>query len=306
MQLYFLGTGAGIPSRYRNVSSLALLWPEYKGQTWLFDCGEATQHQIMDSPIKLTKVNRIFITHLHGDHLYGLPGVLGSRSFQGAETKLTLYGPKGIKEYVRASLEISHTYLRYPLEIIEVEPRTYQLDSSFTIEVKRLEHGIPCYGYRITEADHPGQLDAKRLKEMGIPPGPVYRELKQGKSVTLEDGRVLYGPDFLADPKKGRIITILGDTRYTDNSVALARNAVLLVHESTYRAHQQELAASYFHSTTIDAARVAKEAGVRHLILTHISSRFSEDECQELLREAVSVFPDTRLAHDHFSFELER
>lgn len=121
MQCYFLGTGAGVPSRNRNVSSLALIMPEYNGQIWLFDCGEATQHQIWDSPVKLAKINRIFITHLHGDHLFGLPGILGSRSFQGATSPLTLYGPKGIQAFVEISLKTSRTFLRYPLEIVEME-----------------------------------------------------------------------------------------------------------------------------------------------------------------------------------------
>lgn len=303
MQLYFLGTSAGIPTPQRNVSSLGLIWPEYHGQTWLFDCGEGTQHQILGSLVRITRINRIFITHLHGDHIYGLPGLLGSRSFHGSQTPLTLYGPPGIKQFVHTALETSNTYLTYPLEIIDVEVGTFPIDDLFTLQIQKLAHGIDCYGYRIIEKDQPGQLDASRLKAMGIQPGPIYGELKEGKSVTLDDGRTIHGADFLSPPKKGRVITILGDTQYTVHSVNLAQDADILVHESTYRAHQQNLASKYNHSTSVDAARVAREANVRHLILTHISARFTNEECQELLKEAQSIFPNTSLAYDGYLFE---
>lgn len=300
MQLYFLGTSAGIPTPHRNVSALGLIWPEYHGQTWLFDCGEGTQHRIMGSPVRLTRINRIFITHLHGDHILGLPGLLGSRSFQGGKSPLTLYGPPGIKRFVYIALESSFTYLTYPLEIIEIDEGTLAIDEHFTVKIQKLDHGIDSYGYRIIEKDRPSQLDASRLKAMGISPGPIYGELKKGKTVTLDDGRTIHGADFLSPPKKGRIITILGDTRYSLNSIQLAYDADILVHESTYRAHQQDLAKKHHHSTSLDAAHVALKANVSHLILTHISARFTDKECQELLKEAQSIFPNTSLAYDGY------
>ena len=305
MQCYFLGTGAGVPSRNRNVSSLALIMPEYNGQIWLFDCGEATQHQIWDSPVKLSKINRIFITHLHGDHLFGLPGVLGSRSFQGATSPLTLYGPKGIRAFVEITLKTSHTFLRYPLEIVEMEGDDCQFEAPpFSIRAKKLDHGIPSYGYRLEEPDQPGRLNAEKLQKAGIPPGPHYRLLKEGKTVTLPDGRVLKGKDYVSPPKKGRTLAILGDTRYTPEACFLANRCDLLIHEATYRRDQEDLARKYFHSTCTQAAAVAKEAGVKHLILNHISTRFQEEECEALLQEARAVFPSTDLARDRWSYTL--
>lgn len=304
MQCYFLGTGAGIPSRSRNVSSLALIMPEYHGQIWLFDCGEATQHQIWDSPVKLTKINRIFITHLHGDHLFGLPGILGSRSFQGASSPLVLYGPKGIKTFVDITLKTSQTFLRYPLEIIEIEEDCRLKAPPFSIEVKKLDHGIPSYGYRLEEQDQPGRLDAKKLQEAGVPPGPHYRLLKEGKTVKLPDGRTLNGQDYISPPKKRRRLAILGDTRCTPNARRLADRCDLLIHEATYRRDQTELAKKYFHSTCTQAATVAKEARVKHLILNHISSRFQKEECEALLKEAKEIFPATDIARDRWSYTL--
>jgi ribonuclease Z len=304
MIFYFLGTGAGVPSRMRNVSSLALVMPEYGGQTWLFDCGEATQHQILVSPVKLSKVSHIWITHLHGDHLYGLPRVLGSRSFQGAETPLTVYGPPGLAEFIEISLKTSRTFLRYPLKVEEIADGSRFTEGAFSILVKKLDHGIPSFGFRLMEKEQPGRLDAKRLKEIGVPPGPVYKELKEGKTVLLPDGRHIDGKEFLSPPVPGRIIAILGDTRVTKTAFELAGNADILIHESTYRAGQEELAFSFFHSTCTQAAEVAKQSGAKRLILNHISSRFQEEDCAELLEEARSVFPQTLLAHDGFEYEL--
>lgn len=304
MKLYFLGTGAGVPSKMRNVSALALTWPRYQGQTWLFDCGEATQHQILSSPVTLSKVNRIFITHLHGDHIFGLPGVLGSRSFQGTEAPLTLYGPKGLRTFVEVALTTSQTCLRYPLEIVEVEHGFTAEDEHFTITAGLLEHGIPSYGYRIEEKDRPGSLDAERLKQMGIPPGPVYQRLKRGERVGLPDGRVVDGRDFLGPAKKGLKAAILGDTRITATSFALADQVDLLVHESTLRAGQEALAEAFFHSTSVQAAEVARKSHVGTLILTHISPRYLEEECEDLLAEAREIFPRTYLARDGWSYEV--
>ncbi|SEN51578.1 ribonuclease Z [Lihuaxuella thermophila] len=304
MKLYFLGTGAGVPSKMRNVSSLALSWPRYQGQTWLFDCGEATQHQILSSPVTLSKVNRIFITHLHGDHLFGLPGVLGSRSFQGTETPLTLYGPKGLRTFVEVALATSQTHLRYPLDIVEVEHGFTAEDEHFTITAGLLEHGLPSYGYRIEEKDRPGSLDAERLKQIGVPPGPVYQRLKRGETAELPDGRVIDGRDFLGPAKQGMKAAILGDTRMTATCFALAEQVDLLIHESTLRAGQEALAEAFFHSTSVQAAEVARQSQVGTLILTHISSRYSEEECEEMLAEARAIFPRTYLAHDGWSYEV--
>ncbi|WLD94189.1 ribonuclease Z [Alkalihalobacillus sp. AL-G] len=298
MEFHFLGTGAGIPSKERNVSAIALRFlTNRKGEIWLFDCGEATQHQVLHTNIKLRQVSRIFITHMHGDHIYGLPGVLGTRSFQGGEDQLTIYGPKGIREFVEVTLQTSGTYLRYPLDIIEVEDGFAYKMNGYTVQIAELDHVLPSFGYRITEPNQPGKLNVERLKEIGVLPGPVYQRLKAGEIVELEDGRSLNGKDFTGPEQPGRVITICGDTRPTSSIYTLAANADLLIHEATFQEGLEEKAKEFYHSTTVQAATIAKRANVKRLIITHISARYKDKE-HELLESAQRIFPDAELASD--------
>ncbi len=297
MEIVFLGTGAGMPAKHRNVSSIALKHLS-DGSIWLFDCGEATQHQILHTSLKPRKINHIFISHLHGDHIFGLPGLLGSRSFLGGEEPLTVYGPKGIKEFIECSLAVSQTHLKYDLQIVELYEGVIFENENFLVQTKLLQHVVPSYGFRIIEKDKPGTLQVEKLKEIGIPPGPIYKRIKNGETVTLEDGRVINGKDFLGPDKKGRIVTILGDTRYCENSIILAKNADLLIHEATFDANSHDMAYEYFHSTTKEAAKVAKKAGVKKLCITHISSRFEKSAWPLLEKEAREIFPNTVIARD--------
>ncbi|WP_421379428.1 ribonuclease Z [Bacillus salacetis] len=305
MDLLFLGTGAGVPAKSRNVTSIALKLLEERGAVWLFDCGEATQHQILHTSLKPRKIEKVFITHLHGDHIFGLPGFLGSRSFQGGETELTVYGPPGIREFIEVSLSISGTHLLYPLHIEEVEEGMVFEDEQFSVEARMLDHALPCYGYRIVEKDKPGVLQADKLKELGIKPGPIFKKLKEGETVTLDDGRVVDGQDFLGPPIKGRIVTILGDTRPSPEAVKLAESADALIHEATFSKEQEKMAHDYFHSTTQQAAETAAAANAKRLFLTHISSRFTEAEWPELEREARETFPDSHIASDFFEVSIK-
>ncbi|MBU8788943.1 MULTISPECIES: ribonuclease Z [Bacillus] len=306
MELLFLGTGAGIPAKTRNVTSIALKLLEERRSVWLFDCGEATQHQILHTSIKPGKIEKIFITHLHGDHVYGLPGLVSSRSFQGGESCLTVYGPKGIKAFLETALEATGTHLTYPLVIEEIEEGTVFEDDQFIVMAKRVVHGIPAFGYRVEEKDVQGALDAEALKEIGISPGPVYQKLKNGETVTLEDGRTVNGSDFIGPPKKGRIIAISGDTRKCENVKVLAENADVLVHEATFAGGDRELAGDYYHSTTEQAAETAKEAGAEKLILTHISARYQGESVNELINEAKEIFPNSTAAYDFYEYEVKR
>lgn len=304
MELVFLGTGAGVPSRGRNVTSIALSMLNERNTIWLFDCGEATQHQIMRSQIKLSKLEKIFITHLHGDHIFGLPGLLSSRSFQGGESDLTIYGPAGIEEYVETSLRLSGTRLTYKIIFNEIEPGLIFEDKMFSITADELDHGLRSFGYRIIEKDKPGALDAKKLIAAGVEAGPIFQHLKNGETVTLVDGRVINGKDYIDEPQKGKIISIFGDTKATDSELGLALNADVLVHEATFEGDKEKLAGEYMHSTTLQAASLAKKANVKKLILTHISSRYDREASKELLIEAQSVFENTEIAYDLAVFPI--
>lgn len=304
LELIFLGTGAGVPSKERNVSALALSLLQEQNSIWLFDCGEGTQHQILHSSIKPRKVNKIFITHMHGDHIYGLPGFLSSRSFQGGTTPLTIYGPKELKQFVETSLQLSETHLAYPISIVEVADKMELELDRFTVYVELLDHGIPSFGYRIIEKDKPGELLVDKLKSLGIEPGPIYQQMKENETVTIPNKGIIYRKDVVGPPKQGKIITIIGDTRYSPRFVSLARNADVLVHEATFRHDKEMLAHQYFHSTTSQAARLALESNCKQLILTHISSRYQQEENDQLLQEATAIFPNTKLAYDFSKFTI--
>ena len=304
MDFVFLGTGAGVPAKERNVSSIALQLLEERGTVWLFDCGEATQHQILKTAVKPRKIEKIFITHLHGDHIFGLPGLIGSRSFQGGTDQLTVYGPKGIENYIRTSLQVSGTHLKYQLEIIEIEEGLVFEDDQYKVTALPLDHAIYSVGYRVEEKDRPGSLLVDRLRQDGVQPGPLYRRLKEGETVELDDGRILNGVDYLGAPHRGRVITILGDTRVCENAAILAQNADYLVHEATFSAKEGDMAFAYFHSTTLQAAETAKKAGVRHLILTHISSRYLAEDMEGLRKESQACFPNTRIAEDLMNVKI--
>lgn len=299
MELEFLGTGAGSPSKLRNVSSTALKLLDERNAVWLFDVGEATQHQILKTTIRPRKIEKIFITHLHGDHIYGLPGLLSSRSFQGGSGPLTIYGPAGIKEFVLTALRVSGTRLAYPLHFVELTRGgiIFQ-DKTFTVTAAKLDHNIACFGYRIVEADHPGELLVDKLRADNVPSGPVYGQLKAGKTVTLADGRTLDGHQYIGPAQPGRIVAIMGDTRPTDNTVKLARDADVLVHEATFDKSESRMAKKYYHSTSEQAAKIAQKAGVGKLLLTHISARYVGKAAYQLAYQVRDVFPKTWVVND--------
>ncbi|WP_087971616.1 ribonuclease Z [Oceanobacillus rekensis] len=305
MQLTFLGTGAGVPSKERNVTSVALSVLQEVNSIWLFDCGEATQHQILRTSIKPRKINKIFITHLHGDHIYGLPGLLSSRSFQAGDELLTVYGPCGIKEFIETSLRISGTHLTYPLSIVELKEGMILDEDKFTVYAKQLDHGVESYGYRVVEKDKPGELLVAKLKEIGIQPGPIYREIKENEVVITENGTSLHQKDFIGPSKKGRVITIMGDTRTKDAHVSFVKDSDVLVHEATFMHGRSDLASDYFHSTNTQAAELAVKSDVKQLILSHISSRYQQEDEENILLEARNIFPTTYLAKDFFEFEID-
>lgn len=306
MELIFLGTGAGLPSKERNVSAVALSLLQELNEVWLFDCGEATQHQILHTTIKPRKINKIFITHLHGDHIFGLPGLLGSRSFQDGEA-LTIYGPKGIKNFVETSLEVSATHLTYPLYIEEITEGIIFENNHFTVTAAQLEHGVISYGYRIEEKDKPGELLVDKLKTLGIKPGKIYQEIKNNPETVLPNGDIIQRSDVLGPDKKGQIITIFGDTRNTLKHEAFIQNSDVLVHEATFDKHKHKLAHQYHHSTTEEAAQLARNGRVKQLILTHISARYQEDDDVDLLlQEARDIFPNTIIAEDLSIFPIQK
>ena len=278
IRLVFLGTSSGTPSRERNVSSIAVV---LDGTVVLLDCGEGTQHQLLRAPVRSGAIDAICITHLHGDHVYGIPGLLATLSMNGRRRPLDLVGPPGLAEYVEAVLRTSHHHPDFEVRVSEPPFR----GDGFRIESAPLEHSIPAIGFCIIEDDRPGRFDPEKALALGIPRGPEWAAL-----VKANDPRVC-GP-----AKRGRRIAYCTDTRPCASAVELARDADVLVHESTYGDEMREEADARLHSTAAGAARIAAEANVGRLILTHFSTRYRD--VTPLIEQARAIFPNTEAAED--------
>jgi ribonuclease Z len=307
MKLTFLGTGAGSPSLSRNVSSLGLQWPQ-RASLWLFDGGEGTQQQVLRSPLKLSQLEQIYVTHLHGDHVFGLPGLLASRSAaQDVQSPVTIFGPPGLEEWLHLTLRVTATGLKFPIVFKTVADGLIYEDDTREVYCRRLNHRIASYGYAVIEKPRLGTFDAERAAALGVPFGPLYGRLKSGETVTLADGRTVDGKELVGPLRPGRKIVICGDTGVSPAAVELAMGADVLVHEATFLSDYAERAHVSGHSTAAEAAAVARDAGVGTLILTHISARYesdSEPRVSALLAEAQAIFPKTLLAHDFWSYEV--
>ena len=307
MRITFLGTGAGAPSRNRNVSAIGLQFIQ-QSLLWLFDCGEATQQQVLRSPLRLSQLERIFITHLHGDHVFGLPGLLASRSLQQmTDAPVTLYGPEGLAEYIQTALRLSGTHLGYPLDFVTARSGLLYENKHLSVFCKQLEHRLTAFGYAVQEKPQPGHFDVEAAKALQLPPGPLYGQLKQGQLVTLDDGRIIDGKTLVGPLRSGRKLVYCSDTVFCEAAIELARSADVLIHEATYNEADVDLAVRGTHSTAKQAAQVAQAANVDTLILTHFSARYEAHNgpgIESLLEEARAIFPNTYLASDFWSYEL--
>lgn len=303
MELQFLGTGAGMPSKTRNTSSAVLNLSAEGAGLWLFDCGEATQHQILHTSLKPRRISKIFITHLHGDHIFGLPGFISSRSFLGGEEKLSIYGPKGLEEWLMTTLRLTKSHLNYELVIHEIDEGIVFEDEHFIVSAKNLQHVIPCFGYRIEQKPLLGKLLIDEVIKAGVPRGPLFKKLKDGEDVVLSDGRIVLSKEVTGESQNGFTVAILGDTSYCAAAVELAQNVDILVHEATFDATTGDLAKEYGHSTIGDAAKTAYEAGAKALIANHISARFMPSDIVQLKKQGKAIFSELYIAEDFACYE---
>jgi len=308
MEITFLGTSSGVPTRSRNVSSVALRLPQ-RAEVWLFDCGEGTQHQLLRSDLRVSQISRIFITHMHGDHIYGLMGLLASCGLAGNTDRIDIYGPAGLDEYLRAGRKYSYIQFLYPVQVHTVQPGIVYEDQEFTVICNSLKHRIPAFGYRVVEKDRPGRFNVEKATKLGIPAGPLYGKLKGGETVTLPDGRQIQGSQLCSAPEVGRKVVYCTDTVYCDHAVELAQDADVLIHEATFAHQDAQMAFERLHSTSTMAAQVALLAGVNQLIMTHFSPRYAPGNAialDDLLKEAQAIFPNTKLAYDFLTYEVPR
>jgi ribonuclease Z len=304
----FLGTSSGVPTRSRNVSSVALRLPQ-RAEIWLFDCGEGTQHQLLRSDIKPSQIRRIFITHMHGDHIYGLMGLIASCGLAGTGQPIDIYGPDGLADYIAACSRYSYMDISKRVKVHRIQPGLVYEDAEFSVHCAKLNHRVPAHGYRIAEKDRPGRFRVEQAQALHIPAGPLYGALKQGKTVTLDDGRTIHGADLCEPPETGRKVIYCTDTVFCDAAVDLAQGADVLIHEATFAHHDAQMAFERLHSTSTMAAQVALLAQVKQLIMTHFSPRYAPGnpiQLGDLLAEAQAIFPQTLLAKDFLTYTVPR
>ncbi len=276
LQLTFLGTSAGKPTKERNVSALALEFDQ-DNKWYLFDCGEATQHQMIRSRLTIGKLDTIFITHLHGDHYYGLPGLLASKKLDTAFNALSIYGPKGIKKFLKCITDVSSEYLGYDLKIIEYEAQESFVFDKFSLKVLPLVHSIESFAFYIKENDIRNKVNEKKLRAIGLDPSPLYGELKRGKSIIFQ-GKKLEPKDFTLEPIEGRSLIIAGDNSRPDILGRYLEDLDLLVHECTYTQEVYDnLPVKVLHTTAQDLGTVVQEKGVKNLIASHINPRYNKN-----------------------------
>ncbi len=268
----------------------------------LFDCGEGTQYQLMRAGTKRGKLNTILITHLHGDHYYGLPGLLSSLSLNQREHPLTIFGPRGIARYVDFVLNFPRRHHQtFEVNVEEIDTGFSGLlreTKEYRILTEPLVHRLPTQGYRVEEKPRLGVFDATKADDLGVPFGPERGQLLRGESITLADGRVITPDDLVGPPKAGQSFAYCTDTTLCLGAKRLAKNAGLLIHESTYSDEFHHLAQERMHATIREAAAVARAAGAKQFIATHFSTRYDREKIKDLEREGQEIYPDLIMAQD--------
>lgn len=298
MDLTFLGTGGSVPTTKRNTLSIVLrLGPE----VLMFDCGEGTQRQLMASSVSFMKITSIFITHLHGDHFLGLPGLIQSMNFYGREAPLHIYGPQGTDDMVEAVLGLGVFDRKYDVQGHDLSPGQMVEGNGYRVEAFRADHTVPALGYAFQEDDRPGRFDPDKAISLGVKEGPSFSRLVEGKAVKVEGSTVT--PDMvMGPPRKGLRLVYSGDTAPCPELEAACQGADVLVHEATVASDLEAKAREFGHSTARDAASLARDSQVGALFLVHISGRY--DEADELLEEARGIFANTVIPSDLDSFVL--
>jgi len=294
MDFVVLGSSSGTPTLTRNVSGSALRFDD--GRVWLIDCGEGTQHRILRSPLRPGRIERILLTHLHGDHSYGLPGLLASLGVHNRSAAVEVIGPPGVREWLKVTRQVSDLRLGYRLRVTEVQPGDSFERDGVGITVRPMRHRVPSYAYLLREPTQRGRVDIERVRALGLAPGPELGRLADGESLRLQDGREIRPEDVLGPARPGRLLVHCGDSSDSSALLGEAEDCDLLVHECTHDAGRRDRAIQWGHSTTEMVAELATALRPRLLVLTHFSSRYTCEggamTVADLLEEFRSRCPD--------------
>lgn len=289
-----MGTSAAIQANGRHQSAQVL---KVYNQIFLIDCGEGTQEQLKRRKINTNKIEKIFISHLHGDHFLGLFGLLSTMSLLGRKKSLSIYGPKGLKDIISTQLRVSQSVLFYNIELIETQTESKEIlfeSNQLSIESFPLNHGIPCTGFLFKEKNKPRRIDtSKTPTNISI---SQIKALKKGLSPELIDGTILENKSCTLEPKKSRSYAYCSDTTYLDSTIEYVRNVDIMYHETTFLSKHQDKANNTHHSTSIDAANIANKADIGLLIMGHFSARYQN--LDEFEKEAKEIFPNSIVAEE--------
>jgi ribonuclease Z len=300
LAIRLLGTSASRPTVERNVSSLAI---HREGETLMFDCGEGTQRQMMRYGVSFA-LEDIFFTHMHADHLLGVIGLMRTMALQGRTERLRLWGPRGAARVLKRAEALGFERMTFPIETLEIDAGQRIDRSGYAIVAFPVDHrGSASLGYALREDDRKGRFNPDQARALGIPEGPLWGQIHRGLPVTLDDGRVIEARVLVGPQRPGRTVVITGDTRPCQSTTEAARNADLLIHEATFGDEEAERAVETGHSTAREAAQLARDAGVRRLLLTHFSARYSRDAV-DLERQARQVFANTVVAKDGMEIDV--
>jgi ribonuclease Z len=295
MRVTFLGTGGAVPTTERNLSSVLV---NREGDRLLFDVAEGTQRQMMRFGTGFT-ISDIFVTHLHGDHVLGLPGLVQTFDFNDREEALTIYAPAGTEEDVNALVHAANNQPSFPVHVYGVEPGEVAVRrDDYEVRAFRTDHDTNAVGYALVEDDRKGRFDREKAEELGVPVGPKFSRLHEGDPVELEDGRVIQPEQVVGDPRPGRRFVYTGDTRPSSEVAAAAEDADLLVHDATFTDDREERAAKTGHSTARQAAEIASRADAKRLALFHISSRYAGDVSAHLAEARETFDGEVFVPHD--------
>lgn len=300
VKIVFLGTSASVPTKERNLSSVAL---RFAGEWLLFDAPEGTQRQMMKAKTSYLKINHVFISHFHADHFLGLAGLLATMNIHGRDWPLTIYGPRGIQDAVNTALKLAMLAPGFEIKCVQTKKGVVLEGGKFTIEAVPLKHEIECYGYVFTEKDKEGEFNRQRAIELGVPIGPLFSDLQKGKKVKV--GQKTIKPEDVIDTskaRKGRKIAMIFDTLPSRDYHKAIQDSDVLIHESSFLEELKARAKETMHSTALDAAQAAKDTGCKKLVLFHLSARHKEDEKFE--NEARKAFGNVVVAKDLMELEI--